>query len=342
MQFAAIFLATLSLVAAAPISAVQLESKSTEQAMSGLEGAMTNHRQVQDTLNSQLKNNGAHSNQAALNAFITGADSQIDNAIATASDALSPLTFGLSKAVGNFLLGPFVQSVTNGAEVLLSNLIGGGADLADASLTASLTGNYSKLASFASKNGIDASKLQSLSRELTKTVSGKSKRDDEEASEYDSIDYVKRASDSDLSGIHGSMTNSRQVQDTLNGQLKSHNGHAAQAVINSFITGADSQIDNAIATVSDALAPFSFGLSKAIGNVLLGPFVQSVTNGAEVLVSNLVGGGIDLVSDGGVKMFSKALGNLSKTATKIGLSEEYTKGLDEAHHKLAKLIPKSD
>lgn len=94
--------------------------------------------------------------------------------------------------------------------------------------------------------------------------------------------------------------------------------------------------------MSDALAPFSFGRSKAIVNVHLGPFAQSMTNGAEVLISNLIGGGIDLISDGAIKIFSEALNNLSKTATKVGLSEEYTKGLTEAHYKLNKLISKSE
>lgn len=451
----------------------------TDANLSGIEGAVTNQRQVQDTLNRQLKAKNGHAAQAEINAFITGADSQIDNTIATVSDALSPLTLGLSKAVGNFLLGPVVQSVTNGAEVFLANIVGGGVDLVDRQLVSLLNENYSKLASLATKNNVDASRLQNLSQQISQAVSKKSKRSEdgnlsgikgaitnmkqtvdtlkEQLGAHDghagkdivnaaitgldsqidnlaatlssglngvtlgisgdignfllgpffqsltngaevvisnvvggSVDIVtdgtsklfshalsqlhelgtkfgvksdtleslakvrkqvahlkppqkeksdkqKRATDSDLSGVHGAMNNHRQVQDTLNNQLKSHNGHAAQAVINAYITGADSQIDNAIATVSDALAPLSFGLSKAVGNALLGPFAQSVTNGAEVLISNLIGGGIDAVSDASMEVYSKALKSLSQASEKFGVSDNIKNELSQTQQKFETL-----
>lgn len=454
----------------------------TDADLSGFEGAMTNHKQTQDTLNRQLQAHNGHAAQAEINAFITGADSQIDNTIATVTDALSPLTLGLSKAVGNFLLGPVVQSVTNGAEVFLSNLIGGGVDLVDNQLVSMLTKSYSKLASLATKNNIDASRLESLSQQISHVASSKSKRSDtgifsglkgaftnlrqtvdtlsQQLASHDghagkdvinaaitgldsqidnaistcgsafngvtlgisgemcdlllgpffqsitngaevvvsnvlggSVDIVtdgtaklfsnalsqlhelgaklgvkndtleslakaqkqvvnlkppkkekkdkkdksKRATDADLSGFQGAMNNHRQVQDTLNSQLQSHNGHAAQAVINAYITGADSQIDNAIATVSDALAPFSLGLSKAIGNALLGPFAQSITNGAEVFISNVIGGGIDAVSDVSLEMYSKALKNLSQASEKYGVDDKVRNELSQTQQRIETL-----
>lgn len=192
-----------------------------------------------------------------LNAFITRADSRIDNADATASDAFFPLTLGLSKAVGNFLLCSFIQSVTNGAKVFVSNLLGGGADLVDVSLASALAGNHSKLAAFATKSGVNTSKLQSLSRQLTQIISGKSKRDD-----------------GATSGFKGAITNVKQTVDTPKEQLDSHDGYAGEDVVNAVIPGLDSQIDNLAATLSTNLSGVTLGISGEVRKFLLGPIVQ--------------------------------------------------------------------
>lgn len=146
-------------------------SKNSYSDLSGYQGSMINHQQVQDTLNNQLKGNGdIHANADRMVAYITGADSQIDNAIATVSKALGPVTGGLSEAIGNVLLGPFVQSVTNGAEVFLANMVGGAADRMDAERVGQLTGNYSRLAELSSKSNVDTSKLQDLNKQIQNTM----------------------------------------------------------------------------------------------------------------------------------------------------------------------------
>lgn len=122
-----------------------------------------------------------------------------------------------------------------------------------------------------------------------------------------------------LDGIEGSIQNSRQVMDGLTHALRSHDGHAVADVLVSFITGADSQIDNAVATITNALSPLTFGLSKAVGNFLLGPFVQAVTNGAEVMLANLVAMPFDGVNDAvinSVKNYQKSVSRLSNLASK--------------------------
>lgn len=176
MKFSTIFISALvSLAYGAPYQGVESvaeqRQQQQEQAMSGVEGSVTNHQQVIDTLNERLQaDGGIHANQERITAYITGADSQIDNAIATVSDALAPYTGGISKAIGNFLLGPFVQSVTNGAEVLLANMIGGTADRMDAAMVGQLTGNYSRLIKLSSENNVDVSKLQNLNQQISKSV----------------------------------------------------------------------------------------------------------------------------------------------------------------------------
>jgi len=42
--------------------------------------------------------------------------------------------------------------------------------MADAEMTAQLTGNYSKLAALATKSNVDASKLNNLSQQITNTL----------------------------------------------------------------------------------------------------------------------------------------------------------------------------
>lgn len=110
------------------IAATAVSAQINGNFVDGAKEAMTNHQQVVDTLNRQIAQDPAHANADRMVAAITGADSQIDNAIATSSQALAPLTGGASLAVASFLLGPFVQSVTNGAEVMLANMVGGAED----------------------------------------------------------------------------------------------------------------------------------------------------------------------------------------------------------------------
>ncbi|VVT45942.1 uncharacterized protein SAPINGB_P000968 [Magnusiomyces paraingens] len=123
------------------------------------------------------------------------------------------------------------------------------------------------------------------------------------------------ASDSPIvDGYHSGLTNSQQTMDTLIRQLRANDGHPTSDIISAVITGLDSQIDNGIATVVNTLAPLTGGLSLAVGQALLGPFAQSVTNGAEVVISNLVGAPIDFITQGIRLNFANTLGNLATTA----------------------------
>jgi hypothetical protein len=132
-----------------------------------------------------------------------------------------------------------------------------------------------------------------------------------------------------LNGLEGSMSNAQQVFDEIANELKTGSGHAGAEIVTAAITGLDSQIDNAIATVSQALAPLTGGISMAIGNAILGPFFQSVTNGAEVVLGNLIGGAFDLVADPVVAAFTGNLGNLANEAKKYNI--DTTKLLDITH-----------
>lgn len=134
---------------------------------------------------------------------------------------------------------------------------------------------------------------------------------------FDQSDYDD-SSNPNLSGLHNAITNSKQVIDTLAGQVKSGDGHAVSSSLNAFITGTDSQIDNVLGMLSDSklLTYASLGINKDIGDFLLGDFFQSVTNGIEVLIGNVAGGAVDIVTDGGYKDLSEAIGKLNDMASK--------------------------
>ncbi|CAN6663197.1 hypothetical protein TRVA0_034S01684 [Trichomonascus vanleenenianus] len=79
-----------------------------------------------------------------------------------------------------------------------------------------------------------------------------------------------------VDGARESVANSRQHIDSVVNAYQNSPGRAGVAIATATLTGLDSQTDITIDTVFNALAPFTFGVSKAIGNALLGPFFQSV------------------------------------------------------------------
>lgn len=134
---------------------------------------------------------------------------------------------------------------------------------------------------------------------------------------FDQSDYDD-SSNPNLSGFHNAITNWKQVVDILAGQIKSGDGHAVASSLNALITGTDSQIDNVLGMLSDSklLTYATLGVNKDIGNFLLGDFFRSVTNGVQVLIGNIAGGAVDMITDGGVKDLSEAIGKLNDMASK--------------------------
>ena len=156
---------------------------------------------------------------------------------------------------------------------------------------------------------------------------------------FDQSDYDTN-SNPNMAGLHNAITNSKQVIDTLAGQIKSGDGHAVASSLNALITGTDSQIDNVLGMLTDSkmLTYASLGLNKDIGNFLLGDFFQSVTNGVEVLIGNIGGGAIDMITDGGVKDLSEAIGKLNDMASKdYHVSDNKINALTNANTQLMQL-----
>lgn len=135
--------------------------------LNGIQGSIMNSRQQIDKLNAEIRQNPEHAGAMIATTFAQATDSQIDNAINTVAEALSPLTGGLSVAVGRAILGPFVQSITDGAEVLIGNVIGGSIDLVRNPQTImNLSRSYQNLISQAGRYNINTSRLQSIQKQL--------------------------------------------------------------------------------------------------------------------------------------------------------------------------------
>lgn len=151
------------------------------------------------------------------------------------------------------------------------------------------------------------------------------------AAPSDNLHVLQARQGAIIDGFHSGMTNFRQTVDTLTHQLTTNGGHAGADILGTVLTGIDAQIDNVGGTIATALAPFTGGLSLAVGNFLLGPFVQSVTNGAEVAIGNIVGGAADLVAAPVRMAFSHSLSNLAAQAKQYNID---TTRLEAANNKL--------
>jgi hypothetical protein len=151
------------------------------------------------------------------------------------------------------------------------------------------------------------------------------------------IDLYKRQA-ALLNGIHDSVMNSRQQLDKLNAEIRQHPEHAGAMIATTFAQATDSQIDNAISTVAEALAPLTGGLSVAAGQAILGPFVQSVTDGAEVLLGNLIGGTIDLARN--PQMISNLARSYSNLISHSGRYNINTSRLQSIQKQIQNHLPK--
>ncbi|CAN6617435.1 hypothetical protein TRVA0_007S00298 [Trichomonascus vanleenenianus] len=274
-----------------------------------LRGAVTNANQRVDNMLNTIRNDPQHAGAAVVVNVLTGLDGQADNLAASVAEALSPFTLGISQAIGNVLLGPFVQSVTDGLEVLVGNLVGGTFDLVMSPVTGALQTTLSKLVNYSQTYKINTTRIENLRLQLQNRVvqdreKEKTKRDLDEEVEIETRQF--NAIDSVKSGIN----NAQQRVDELMNTFKNDPGRGGAQSVTALLTGLDGQIDNLLSAASSALSPLTGGLSQVVGNILLGPFFQSVTDGLEVLIGNVVGGSVDLV-------LSPVTGSLQSTIKKV-------------------------
>ncbi|KAA8916146.1 hypothetical protein TRICI_001695 [Trichomonascus ciferrii] len=326
---AAVLSGSVMLVSAAPTPESEtLVLRSANVFLNGIQGSVQNFQQKVDELSQEVQSNPGRAGSATVTAVIQGLDSQIDNAISTVSAALSPLTGGLSEAVGHAILGPFFQSVTDGAEVLIGNVLGGAVDLVASPIVATFSQTLSNLVNQGSQYNIDTSRLEFLHNQLAAKI------DEAQGSEKNEVELVSRQV-TILQGLQGSIQNIQQKVDELGQEVQNNPGRAGSATVTAVIQGLDSQIDNAISTVAGVLSPLTGGLSEVVGHAILGPFFQSVTDGAEVLIGNVLGGAVDLVASPIVATFSQTLSNLINQGNQYNIN---TSRLESLNNQLIQAI----
>lgn len=155
-----------------------------------------------------------------------------------------------------------------------------------------------------------------------------------------SLSMVSANQSAFLNGAHDSVVNSVQQIDKLNAAIREHPEHAGAMTAATFAQATDSQIDNAISIVANALAPLTGGLSVAVGQAVLGPFVQSVTDGAEVFLGNIVGGAFDLAANPQmISNLAKSYNNLVSQANNYHVN---TSRLQYIQKQIQQRIPKQE
>ncbi|PRT55773.1 hypothetical protein B9G98_03393 [Wickerhamiella sorbophila] len=223
-----------------------------------------------------------------------------------------------SKAVT--VLIPFVSAVSKGSGMLVSSLANNPDHLLSSAEVQDLVGNLQKVSNVALDNHVDTTELQAVISQLH-AVGGKLHA----RSDFNPI----------LDGIKGSATNAAQTVETLLKQLTRNDGHPTADVISAFITGLDSQADNLLNAVSVALGPLTFGVSNLVGDTLLGPFFQSLTNGAEVLIANVAGGAVDLVTQPALQLLVHTLSRAVSLGKKNNVKN--AANLEKAVNQLSKI-----
>lgn len=225
-------------------------------------------------------------------------------------------------------LRPAFQSFTDGAEVLLGHMIGGMEDSLTVRYSQGLVDSMRKLHSTLSNTAFHSNneflRFNSVLQRLGDHVNNSPhKRSDEHQGDIHPI--VFSIKDVLTSGA----TLAKQNQDALNKQLKEHPGSPTRAYLRMFIAGTDAQIDNIAGYLFSAIEqiPVVGTALKPTFDFLLGPFFQSLTDGAEVLIAKFAGGIVDNTVVAAARGLYNDMQTLQQRAIKI--SPDNAKKLDK-------------
>jgi hypothetical protein len=140
------------------------------------------------------------------------------------------------------------------------------------------------------------------------------------------VDLAARSDQSPIIyGLHAGMLNAQQRLDSTVRDIRNAGNRPASSVLTNLITGLDGQIDNVLGMISGTLGQLTGGLAEIPFQFILGPTFQSITDGAEVLIGNTLGGAIDLVAAPAMHVLSGSLSNLANTAVRLNMQPQATK-----------------
>jgi hypothetical protein len=144
--------------------------------------------------------------------------------------------------------------------------------------------------------------------------------------------FQGRSSNPILDGINSGVANARQRIDAFTNDLKHAGSRPASSLLANFIAGLDGQIDNLIGVVGKVLSPVSGGLSESAVHVILGPTIQSITDGVEVLLGNVAGAPIDLLLAPALHMLSGNMKNVAHVAKVYNMKDLQEKLAQQENH----------
>lgn len=307
MQFSkSLVLAVLAMAAASPMGGE-------------ISPQITKNCQEVDQMVISLVKNLSHLTAEFVSNFVTGLSSTIESTVSGIENMVS------ENPVSATVLSPFVDSIAKGSGFLVSALASNPKHLVSHVEVQQLVSSLEKVQTVAKANHLNTHELSAVMTQLNNVNSHLATRDNHFNPIFDAI--------------KGGATNAEQTIETLIKQLGRNDGHPAADAVSALITGLDSQIDNLINMVATALGPLTFGVSNLVGDAILGPVFQSITNGAEVVISNLAGGAVDLVTQPVIQLFVHTLSRAVEMGKKNNVKN--VSKLEDLTHQLSDLAAKA-
>lgn len=130
-----------------------------------------------------------------------------------------------------------------------------------------------------------------------------------------------------IDNARNALANTQNTIQSLTAQLQSNPGRHSASDLSSILTSLDAELERAADAVDNAIAPFDESMETAVGNFLLAPVASIVTENAESLVGNLIGGDASVVDQTDRDELSKTLQRFVTLAQKFDVD---TNRLDAA------------
>lgn len=302
---------------------VDLAARSGQPIIYGLQASMLNAQQRLDSTVRDIRNAGDRPAASVLTNLITGLDGQIDGVLGMISGTLGQLTGGIAEIPFQFILGPTFQSITDGAEVLIGNTLGGAIDLAVVPAMHVLSGSLSNLANTAVRVNMQpqANRFAALAKQANMAaVKGESQN---KAKGGGSTGQRHRHLVARGAGNSAGMSSAAQsiasIQKSIE-QIVTDFENAAEGdsrpptqAVSRFVSDLDTQISNGIETLS-SLGSNVGPIPEAASFALTSPLFRSAMGATERLTMSLAGGQLDESLSGSLDLLSDKIQVLAATA----------------------------
>lgn len=232
----------------------------------------------------------------------------------------------VNELVSKAASAPLLVSYVSGLDKLVSAVAETSLDKSAAKRMNILADSTRSLASAAAENNLEgySDTLQRFAHKLNNIASSsESLLADEELSAIDKreVGELLKRENFLTKGVKSAVNLVKQRFDAFKMAVQKGGKRPVSAALTNLLAGLDGQIDNLLGIVGTALNPLTDGLSKGAVHAILGPTFQSLTDGIEVLLGNVVGAPLDLLVSPAMHMLSGNLKNVAKVADKFDLKD---------------------